>query len=222
MPEETDVPLMAPIPMAGFLVPAASPALPSNFTMVTQPLDAGVPFTFALDRHWSVTLRYPTGVLAPWLDADPHAIASSDLSERAPFSPATPAPAGDPVRIVIALDGVARAVLPLDASRRAFAIDDGVRGAGLELAIISWTIAAGTVSGAGSFGSSLTLAWRYAAVAADIFATPPLQPLVALRLTRLVFPLIQIFPLESFMANLVDGELRASGFLPQRRLVRWQ
>jgi len=213
--------LMPPIPMAGFLVPPTPPDLPANFTTATQALDAGLPFTFALDRHWSVTVRYPTGVLQPWLDADPRAVASSDADERVPVQANAGPSTADPVRLTVARDDVALAVVPLDASRRALIVDDGSRGVALELAVLSWTIAAGTVCGAGSFGSSLTLAWRPASVAVDVFAPPPLSPVVALRLPTTVQPPIGIPLLISRTAILRDGVLEAAGTQPERRTVRW-
>jgi hypothetical protein len=215
------VPLMPPIPMAGHLVPAQAPALPPSFTLVQQPLTAGLPFTFALDAHWSVTLRYPTGVMLPWLDADPHAVASSDASERAAPAAAAGVTLRDPVRVAVARNGATRAVVPLSAGRRALVVDDGVRPAALEIVIERWTIAAGTVCGPGDFGSSLALAWRDASAAIDVFATPPLQPLVVLRLPRQVTPVLTVRPFVSVTAKLIDRELVSLGSLPIRREVGW-
>jgi hypothetical protein len=213
------MPLMAPIPVSRYLVPADPPALPPSFTTVRIALTAGLPYTYALDARWSVIVRYPTGVMNAWTAAGASDVASSDLPERSARPAGTDAGPRDPVRLTVALDKRTRAVLPLSAGRRALIADDGVNPATLELAILSWTITAGSVRGSGDSGAVLSLAWRDATRAVAQFATPPVQPLVAQRLPRFVHPPILLIALESTTAVLRERELVAVGRLPQRRAV---
>ena len=214
--------LMPPIPVSRYLVPETPTPLPDTFTTVTIPLTSGLPFTFRLDAHWSLNVSYPTGVLQPWIDADPSTVTSADTPERAPFDPtASPSPR-DPVRIAVVRDGTRYATIPLNASRRALIVDDGANPAALELAILSWTIDAGAVIGGTATTSSLSVAWRDATLAVPIFGTPPLKFIIALRLPRLVTPAFIFKPMLSETATIVDHELVAQGTAVARREVGWQ
>jgi hypothetical protein len=211
------MPLMAPIPVSRYLVPPDEPALPASFSTARIALTAGIPYTYALDARWSVILRYPTGLMNAWIAADASDVASSDAPERAPRPAGADIGPRDPVRLTVTLDKQTRAVVPLTAGRRALIANDGADPAALELAILSWTITAGSVRGGGDSGAVLSLAWRDATRAVDAFATPPIQPLVALRLPRLAHPPIRLFVLESTTAVLRERELIPVGGKPQRR-----
>jgi hypothetical protein len=213
------MPLVAPVPVSRYLVPPGEPALPPSFSTARIALTAGIPYTYALDARWSVILRYPTGVMNAWTAADPGDVASSDAPERAPRPDGADDGPRDPVRLTVALDKQTRAVVPLTAGRRALIADDGANPAALELAILSWTITAGSVRGRGDSGAALTLAWRDATRAVDVFAPPPLPPLVALRLPRLANPPILLVMQESMPATLFGREMIELGERPVRRTV---
>ena len=57
-----------------------------------------------------------------------------------------------------------------------------LRGPAVELVIRRWEILAGTVLGAGDFGSRITLAWREIDLGADRFLPPPIDPSIISRL----------------------------------------
>lgn len=210
---------MPPIPVSRYLVPATPPPPPETFTTVSLPIAGGLPFTQAIDARWSVTLRYPTGLARRWLNADPHEIVSSDLTERAAVPADTSDPGRDPLRLTVTLDRSTRATIPLTAGLRTFVVGGGTPPAALELILVSWTITAGTVKGPGDFGSSLQLAWRDGAEAVEVFATPPVSPPVLLRLPRLVEPPFEILVLESRPAILLERRLVAVEPAPIRRVV---
>lgn len=214
--------LMPPIPVSRYLVPATPPPLPDTFSTATIAINSGLPYTYALDAHWTLTVSYPTGVLQPWIDADAATVTSSDSPERAPFDPAASPTQRDPARFTVLRDGTRYAVIPLSASRRALVVDDGVNPAALEIAILSWTIDVAAVRGGSASASSLTIAWRDATLAVPIFGTPPLKPIIALRLMQLVSPIFVIKPLLSLTAAIVDHELVVQGSAAVRREVGWQ
>lgn len=212
--------LNPPIPVSRYLVSATPTPPPDTFTTVNLRIAGGLPYTYAIDSRWSVTLRYPTGVARRWMDADPTEVASADPPQRASFDPAAPdAGFPDPVRLTVSLDRSTRATIPLVASQRAFIVGGGTPPAALELIVVSWTITAGTVKGPGDFGASLRLAWRDGSAAVEVFATPPVSPPVLQRLPRLVNPPFEIVLLESRMAVLRDRELVTLDLPPIRRMV---
>jgi hypothetical protein len=59
---------------------------------------------------------------------------------------------------------------------------DAASGAALELIVVGWEIRAGTVKGAGDFGSSIRLFWRDVASGTDRFLPPAISPNILSRL----------------------------------------
>lgn len=177
---------MPPLAMDRFLVPADAPALPGDFARLRQPLTRGLPFTFALDGDLALVLILPTGVANQWRELDPSTVVASSDPELAPHL----APRGadplelPPLRLLVRRGTGVIAVLPLAVNRVSRVTPDG-DGAQtvLELVLIGWVLHAGTIRGAGAFGSFLELAWRRVGAGANAFDLPPLDPHVAARHT---------------------------------------
>jgi hypothetical protein len=89
-----------------------------------------------------------------------------------------------PVRVLVQGGASLSASVPLLAGQQRIVSDAGGSegGAMIELAVVGWDIRAGSLRGAGDFGSRLDLAWRRAGVADDQFEPPPLSPRIAERL----------------------------------------
>lgn len=89
-----------------------------------------------------------------------------------------------PVRVLLRRGSSLVASVPLVAGLRRLVPDvgDPALGTVIELALIGWDIRAGSLRGAGDFGSRIDLAWRRADAAVEQFEPPPLSPRVAQRL----------------------------------------
>jgi hypothetical protein len=89
-----------------------------------------------------------------------------------------------PVRLLLRQRSPLSASLPLVAGLRRSVPDagDAALGATIEIAVIAWDVRAGSLRGAGDFGSRVELAWRRVDEAGEQFEPPPLAPRVARRL----------------------------------------
>ena len=174
------------IPIESYLVPAEPRDLPAEMITVDNALTDGLPQTIDLDRDLSVVVVVPTGLATAWRDADPSAVVTTSADELAPADP-TPAvpPAGvdrGRLRLLLLQAGAPVAWLPLVAGARRSLPDDGEQGAAVEVAVVGWDVRAGTLRGAGAFGSRLQLAWRRVDRATPTFSAPPLNAQLAKRL----------------------------------------
>ncbi len=172
-------------PVKGLLVPAERPAPSADLVVVRQPLQRGLPDTVQLDAEVSVALLVPNGMVKRWSDADPEDLVSEARPQRMPFDPAAPGPVGAmraaPVRLAVERAGELLGIVPLTAGLHRTLPADGA-GLGVELEVLDWEIRAGSMKGAGDFGSFIVLAWRRADQAVDTFRPPPVHRRVAERL----------------------------------------
>jgi hypothetical protein len=168
---------MPSYPAARLLVTASTAALPDDFQVIESRLRNGLPHFIDLDRSQRLKLVLPTGLLRPWLDADPAAVVASSADETAPLPAATGKPADPcaraPLRVAALLDTEV-ATVPVSLRARHLLSNRGSTQGGtvLELAFVEWEIHAGTVCGGGDFGSYLRLAWRRADRAVNVFGPP--------------------------------------------------
>jgi hypothetical protein len=181
---------LAPIPIAGRLVPAAAAAVPAGFTLVDEPLQSGLPQPFPLLGDLVLVLAVPTGLALTWLDADPSALVSASAAELDP----PPGPAGQPgeevgstrrapARPFLRRAGETLAAVPLVAGLPRVLPDDGrpEPGALVRLVVLDWELRAGSLRGPANVGSRIRFAWRPADRGDDRFERPPPHPRVAVR-----------------------------------------
>jgi hypothetical protein len=127
----------------------------------TEPLRDGLPHTIALDAETSLVAVLPNGLAVQWLQADPLAIVSSSHPEGDPHVPGAATPPRAPMRLLVLAGSQPLAAVPLVAGlHRTVPDDGGPDGARLELEILGWEVHAGTLRGAGDFGSFVDFAWR--------------------------------------------------------------
>jgi hypothetical protein len=142
-----------------------------------------VPFAWPLDLELGVVLFVPTGSAVLWRDADPTAIvADSDLDD-APSIPQDPeTPPRAPARILLRRGRTVIAVAPLVAGLWRVLPDGDHDASMVELYVVSFRLTAGTLRGAGDYGSFVEVAWRRGAAGATGFTVPRIDPRVAERL----------------------------------------
>ncbi|SCE98736.1 hypothetical protein [Micromonospora mirobrigensis] len=163
-------------PIDRFLVPETPVAPPAGFTEVRRPLTAGLPQRVELADGTHGVLILPTGLARQWLDADPLAVvsASADESAARPVPAPRPLPAVGaraPLRLVVRQGTRILGSVPLAAGLR--------RACGpVEVVVLGWHLTAGTVRGAGDYGSWLWVGWRVADRAVDTFGPPPINAFV--------------------------------------------
>lgn len=141
---------------------------------------AGVPREIPLDRGWSVVVQVPTGVIVPWVEADPDAIVTTHAAEDAPVLPGAPWPepiGRSPGRLVVRRGGPPIAAVPLVRGDPRTVRSGNLL---LELSVVAWDLTVRAVVGGAGAGFSFTLAWR-TSFSALPFAPPPIPPAVAAR-----------------------------------------
>jgi len=177
-----------PIPVQRYLVPSQKPVTPEGFSQLDVRIFTGLPHTIPLAGDLQLILVLPTGLAIPWRDADASAIASNSESELSPEIPQKDFINGDvshaPFRLVVQQSRRTIGVVPLAAGLQRVVPDSGSSNLGgqIELVILEWDIRAGSVRGAGDFGSRLSLAWRRANQAIPQFSPPVINPRVVSRL----------------------------------------
>lgn len=170
-----------PIPVQRYLVPPQEPTTPEGFTQVDVRILTGLPYTIPLTGDLQLIVVLPTGLAVPWRDADATAIASSSEAELSVVTPQINFTIGDvtraPFRLVVQQSRQIIGVVPLAAGCRRVVPDNGstILGGQIELVILEWDVRAGSVRGAGDFGSRLSLAWRKANQAVEQFSPPPIN-----------------------------------------------
>ena len=181
---------LAPIPVATSLVPEPPRTAPDGFILVEEAITGGLPHTIALAGNVRLTLTLPTGLARTWRDIDPATLVSTSDAERDAPPPHAAGPVGDsrraPLRIIVEVGQDVVAIVPVVAGRRLAIPDagDATKGTRIDLMLLRWAIAAGTIRGAGDFGSRISFAWRQANVGHDQFEPPPLHPALMQRLQQ--------------------------------------
>lgn len=168
--------------LAALLVPEppTSPPTtpPANFQLLTQSVTTGLPATFTLSDGFQAVLLFPTGFARRWIEADPGALLATSADERQPYDPnaaeafaLTPRP---PLRLLVRRNGRTLGAIPANVGviRRISDSGDKADGVVIEVVLKAWEIYAGSVRGAGNFGSSIQMAWRLADRAVDTFGPP--------------------------------------------------
>jgi len=188
-------------PAARLLVPPDPPELPDGFAMLQSSITNGLPHVIDLPNNIRLTVTLPTGLLPHWLDADPTELVATSDDETA----ARPAQLQEeigttgrpPLRLAARRSGLALGTMPfaLQAARVLRNDGDATAGAAVEVILLGWTIHAGTIRGAGDFGSSISLAWRRADLAVEVFGPPVINPFLVHRLP-LIFRIHSVLGLK--------------------------
>jgi hypothetical protein len=177
--------VIQPIPISRYLVPERSVAVPDGFTRVDSQLRAGVPHALTLTATERLLLIVPSGVAAFWRDADPGLLIGAAEPELVPLpAPASLPPASLarlPMRLLFQVNNRTVAVAPLVAGTVQLLPEGDGATARIELAVLDWRVHAGTLRGAGDFGSHVSVAWRSADQAVSEFSDPPLNPVFVKR-----------------------------------------
>jgi hypothetical protein len=194
---------MLPLPLSHLL--ASPPALtpPGGFESVSRVIDTGLPLTITLGGGYEVLVILPTGLARQWIEArGGDRVASSD-DELQAHDPAAPLPgsfARAPLRWLVRRGGRILAAIPfsLGVVRRVCDGGSPEQGVALELVALRWQINAGSMRGAGDFGSHVEFAWRIADGALDLFGTPLVSRRVLERKppeqrieSRIAFPILR-------------------------------
>ena len=168
---------MLPHYVSRYLVRAPEPDdAPEGFTRVEQPLRSGLPHTIDLSPTLRVLLIVPTGMATYWRDADARELVSSGALEYAAHNGHTDFLHRVPATLLVQLNTRTIAAGTLHAGVMQRFAESGLSAVRLELVVLDWTIRAGTLRGPGDFGSSLSIGWRLADVAADEFSEAPRNP----------------------------------------------
>ena len=154
------MPVMPPLAFDRFLVPAPTP--PDVFVRVRQNLVRSVPFEFPLTGDLTLALVVPIGNARVWHDADPSIVATEGTEEIASHT----APRGAdplervPARLILRQARAIRAVLPLASGLTRIVPDGDSAQTLLEVMVIGWRLHAGTIRGAGDYGSFVEIGWN--------------------------------------------------------------
>lgn len=158
---------------------------PDGFVRIDSQLRAGVPHAVTLSATERVLLIAPTGVAAFWRDADPSIVISAAEPELTPSpAPALLPPAALtrlPARLLFQVSNRTVAVAPLVAGVVQTLPSGDASAVRVELVVLDWQLHAGTLRGAGDFGSHISIAWRASDKAVSLFSDPPLNPVFVKR-----------------------------------------
>jgi hypothetical protein len=189
-----------PIPIDRYLVPEAPRAVPEHFTRLRLSLTAGLPATFPLDAELRVAVFAATGDARLWQVTRADELVALASDDDAPSPPnIRDDPAERPVlRLVLLRGSQIVAAVPLVPRLVRRLPDSSERGALIDLVVIDYRIAAGTLRQAGDFGSFLELAWARIDRGTSSFALPSLPPRIAERFSGV---------LESQLGAAEDGGL---------------
>jgi hypothetical protein len=152
---------LPPIPVDRELVPEGRQPVPDSLARSRQVLVRGVPFAWPLDLDFSVVLFVPTGTAVLWRDADPTAIVCDSEIEETPSLAGRPeALPRAPARLLLRRGQDVVATVPLVAGLRRRLPDGDSDASIVELYVVAFRISAGTLRGAGDYGSFVEVAWR--------------------------------------------------------------
>ncbi|AIE86495.1 hypothetical protein [Fimbriimonas ginsengisoli] len=208
---------MPTYPAARLLVSADPPVLPDDFQIVRSNMVNGLPHYVDLTKNTRLKIVLPTGLLQPWLDSDPSALAATSEDEKAPHSTDAPEEIGGvsrpALRFAASIAGATIATAPFALGARRTLRDDGdpATGAAIEVALLDWRVYAGTVRGPGDFGSYVQFGWRVANRAVDNFGPPVINPFLWHRL----IPILRIESDLGLMIRVIDTR-----FVQRRYAIR--
>jgi hypothetical protein len=178
---------MPGFPIERYLTPEPQLLVPEGFESVSPPITSGLPFTFDLSGGFQAILLLPNGVAKDWVNIDPAAIVSEGADEQVLQSPAAGPLSLDaraPLRLMLRKAGVVLGSVAVSLGAHSLVDDSGRpdRGVQLELVVLDWRICAGSIRGPGNYGSYITVAWRIANRAIDLFGPPPISERVYRRM----------------------------------------
>lgn len=175
---------MNPIPVQRYLVPEIDYITPEGFTPVDVRSIGGLPHTIRLDTEITLLLVLPNGLAKKWREVDPSLVLSSSSDEKVAVE-------CDPIErvpliLLLKRSDITLCSFPIVAGLRRFLPETGEQEQGIiiELFIKDWEITAGSLIGAGDFGSHISIAWRRADKADNEFKGIPLNPYLEDRLKR--------------------------------------
>jgi hypothetical protein len=168
---------MLPLPLANLLVNPPVIAAPEGFVTVARTINGGLPLTIPLEEGYEVLMVLPTGLACQWIEARAGDLVTRSEDESQPHDPAVPEAsifARPPLRWLVRRSGRIIASIPcnLGVVRRVCDAGAAEQGVALEIVTLRWTLNAGSMRGAGDFGSQVEFAWRIANRATDQFGTP--------------------------------------------------
>jgi hypothetical protein len=159
-----------------------------EYTLIDQPLTSGLPAKLALTQDLSLVVGLPTGLAQTWRETEPQAVVSASQADWLAFNPegSSAQSMRAEVRLVLIRAETILAVAPAVAGTSVLMPVGGEAAPGtlIEVSMTAWLIHAGTVTGAGDYGSRIRLGWRQADLAVNTFMPPPITPSVTSRLKR--------------------------------------
>jgi hypothetical protein len=191
------------------LTPEAPAQVPEGAKLVESTILGGLPHRVALGSVFALTMTLPNGMAKRWLDLDPAMVVSDSQELTRPGQDGGIWPGNHTV--------LRPSITLLNGARRAAMIpavvgvpmvfcgdrDDSDR-IQVEVTVLSWLIHAGTVRGAGDYGSRISVAWRPADQGSEAFEVPPVHPYLQRRLPA---------------AEVLESEV--GWWWQRRRLNRW-
>lgn len=172
--------MIGPIPVNRYLVPDPTALAPEGFIRIDSRISNGVPHTVALSAAERLLLVAPTGVAAIWRSADPSIGVSDSMLERVPREDGSPLVlpllASVAFRLLYQVNRRTVGVAPLVANALVRLPEASGARARIEVVVLGWRLHAGTLRGAGDYGSFLSLGWRSRASGVDEFSDPPPNP----------------------------------------------
>lgn len=168
---------MLPLPLSNLLVEPPVIAVPEGFEPVARVIDAGLPLNVPLGSGYEVLMVMPTGLARQWIEARGGDLVASSEDELRPHDPGAPSSssfARAPLRWLVKRGGRIIAAIPFSVGAVRRVADGGAAGQGVALEIVAlrWSLHAGSMRGAGDFGSQIEFAWRIADRAVDQFGAP--------------------------------------------------
>jgi hypothetical protein len=168
---------MLPLPLSNLLVAPPVIAAPAGFETVSRIIDGGLPLNVPLGNGYEALMLMPTGLARQWMEARGGDLVASSDDELQPHDPGAPSPstfARAPIRWLVKRGGRIIAASPFSVGtiRRVAVGGAAEQGVVLEIVALRWSLHAGSMRGAGDFGSQVEFAWRIADRAVDQFGAP--------------------------------------------------
>lgn len=164
----------APLPWIVRTAVADRPPVLPGYATLTSRITLGLPHVMVLDQRLTLGLVAPTGIASFWLATPREAVVSQAGEDR---------PGAPPFRLTLRADGARMiGVAPVVLGPARFVGSAGTEAPGLRLRVTGWMIHAGSLVGAGDFGSYITFDWKPWGTAAGRFEAPIARPAVLRRL----------------------------------------